>query len=298
MSDKEKQVDTTPNYAKIYLIKCQNLERTINLQKSEIKKLSNELLQSNKDKEDLKVFIRNNAALKEEVQYLKEELLNARNEHFEMIKKKDDELSKLTRQISTLEAKIEIDKSSHAKTMDIYDAKLNNVNVLQKDNEAYQDEIATLKRDQEAYKIQKEEEIKLEKKNNFLKMQNFKLKMINNLKKTNEDMKSFNYEFMGANNKLLQRQNQQLFVQIDKKNDIIKDLHKEIKKLKERIYTNEKDMDMHKLVEYNLAQKLIERGQSPSRERNRKMKTFINSTQMRFPTIINIRICKRQQIFD
>jgi hypothetical protein len=159
------------------------------------------------------------------------------------------------------------------------------VNVLQKDNEAYQDEIATLKRDQEAYKIQKEEEIKLEKKNNFLKMQNFKLKMINNLKKTNEDMKSFNYEFMGANNKLLQRQNQQLFVQIDKKNDIIKDLHKEIKKLKERIYTNEKDMDMHKLVEYNLAQKLIERGQSPSRERNRKMKTFINSTQMRFPTI-------------
>ena len=285
MSDKEKQVDTTPNYAKIYLIKCQNLERTINLQKSEIKKLSNELLQSNKDKEDLKVFIRNNAALKEEVQYLKEELLNARNEHFEMIKKKDDELSKLTRQISTLEAKIEIDKSSHAKTMDIYDAKLNNVNVLQKDNEAYQDEIATLKRDQEAYKAQKEEEIKLEKKNNFLKMQNFKLKMINNLKKTNEDMKSFNYEFMGANNKLLQRQNQQLFVQIDKKNDIIKDLHKEIKKLKERIYTNEKDMDMHKLVEYNLAQKLIERGQSPSRERNRKMKTFINSTQMRFPTI-------------
>ena len=285
MSDKEKQVDTTPNYAKIYLIKCQNLERTINLQKSEIKKLSNELLQSNKDKDDLKVFIRNNAALKEEVQYLKEELLNARNDHFEMIKKKDDEISKLTRHISTLESKIEIDKSSHAKTMDIYDAKLNNVNVLQKDNEAYQDEIATLKRDQEAYKAQKEEEIKLEKKNNFLKMQNFKLKMINDLKKTNEDMKSFNYEFMGANNKLLQRQNQQLFVQIDKKNDIIKDLHKEIKKLKERIYTNEKDMDMHKLVEYNLAQKLIERGQSPSKERNRKMKTFINSTQTSFPTI-------------
>ena len=41
--------------------------------------------------------------------------------------------------------------------------------------------------------------------------------MINNLKQTNEDMKSFNYEFMGANNKLLQRQNQQLFKKLIKK---------------------------------------------------------------------------------
>ncbi len=285
MSEQEKQVETAPNYVKIYQIKCQNLEKTINIQKLEIKKLSNELLQLNKDKEDLKVFIRNNSALKEEVQYLKGELLNARNEQFEMIKKKDDEISKLTRQISTLEAKIQIDQSGYNKNIDIYSSKLNTLNILQKDNLAYQDEIATLKRDQEIYKAQKEEEMKLEKKNNFLKMQNFKLKMVNDLKKTNEDMKSFNYEFMGANNKLLQRKNQQLFVQIDKKNDIIKDLHKEIKILKDKIYQNEKDMDIHKLVEYNLAQKLIENGQSPSRQKNKKLKTFINSTQTRFPTL-------------
>ena len=55
---------------KIYQIKCQNLEKTINIQKLEIKKLSNELLQLNKDKEDLKVFIRNNSALKEEIKDL------------------------------------------------------------------------------------------------------------------------------------------------------------------------------------------------------------------------------------
>ena len=180
---------------------------------------------------------------------------------------------------------MQIDKSVFDKNTDIYRSKMNVLTYLQMDNKAYQEEIAALHKEQEVYKLKKEEEIKLEKKNNFLKMQNFKQKMINNLKKTNEDMKSFNYEFMGANNKLLQRQNQQLFIQIDKKNDIIKDLHKEIQKLKDKIYENEKDMDMHKLVEYNLAQKLIEKGHSPTNKKNRKLKTIINSTQICFPVL-------------
>lgn len=285
MSDQEKIIETATNYAKIYFIKCQNLERTINLQKNEIKKLSNNLLQANKDKEELKIFIRNNTALKEEVQNLKEELLNIRNENYEIIKKKDDEISKLTRQISTLESKMQIDKSTFDKNTDIYSSKMNVVTYLQMDNKAYQEEIAALQKQQEVYKNKKEEELKLEKKKNFLKIENFKSKMVKNLQKTNEDMKSFNYEFMGANNKLLQRQNQQLFIQIDKKNDIIKDLHKEINILKDKIYQNEKDLDMHKLVEYNLAQQLIESGQNLSNKRNRKTNTFINSTQTRFPTL-------------
>ena len=285
MSEQEQKVETAPNYAKIYLIKCQNLERTINLQKNEIKKLSTDLLQANKDKEDLKVFIRNNSALKEEIQNLKEELLNTRNENYERIKKKDDEISKLTRQISALESKMQLDKSNFDKNTDIYRSKMNTLTYLQMDNKAYQEEIAALQKEQEDYKNKVEADMKLEKKNNFLKIENFKQKMVNNLRKTNEDMKSFNYEFMGANNKLLQRQNQQLFMQIDKKNAIIKDLHKEIQKLKDKIYQNEKDMDMHKLVEYNLAQHLIEKGHNTSKKRNKKTKTFINSTQMHFPTL-------------
>ena len=285
MSEKEEKIETAPNYAKIYLVKCQNLERTINLQKKELKKLSVELLQANKDKEELKMIIHNNSILKDQVQNLQEELLSVRNENYDIIKKKDDEISKLNRQISTLESKMEIDQSSYKKNTDIYSSKMNTLTYLQMDNKAYQEEIAALLREQENYKKKVEEELKLEKKNTFLKIESFKQKMVNNLKQTNEDMKKFNYEFMGANNKLLQSQNQQLFLQIDKKNEIIKDLHKEIQKLKDKLYENEKDMDMHKLVEYNLAQKLIENGQSPSRDRNIKTKTLINSTQIRFPTL-------------
>ena len=89
MSEKEEKKETTPNYAKIYLVKCLNLERTINLQKKELKKLSVELLQANKDKEELKMIIHNNAILKDQVQNLQEELLSVRNENYNIIKKKD-----------------------------------------------------------------------------------------------------------------------------------------------------------------------------------------------------------------
>ena len=72
--------------------------------------------------------------------------------------------------------------------------------------------------------------------------------MINDLKQTNDDLKKFNYAYMGANNKLLQIQNQKLLSQIDRQNNLIKDLKKEIKELRHILSEHEKDMNIHKLV--------------------------------------------------
>ena len=281
MSEPEKEIETSPNYAKIYLLKCQNLERTINLQKKEIQKLNTELLKANKDKQELKMFIQTNSTLKDQVQNLKSELQNTREEYIEIIKKKDNELSKLTRDLSTLEAKMLIDKSAFDKNTDIYRSKMSTLTYLQMDNKAYQEEIAAMQKEQEDYKAKVEKEMKIEKKNNILKIDKFKQKMINDLNKTNDDIKKFNYAFMGANNKLLQVQNQQLLAQIDKMKNVINDLHKEIKLLKSKIDENKKDMDIHKLVEYNLAQKLIEKNQNI---KNKKSLLF-NSSQTSLPTL-------------
>ena len=281
MSEPEKKIETSPNYAKIYLLKCQNLEKTINLQKKEIQKLNTELLKANKDKQELKMFIQTNSTLKDQVQNLKLELQNTREEYIEIIKKKDNELSKLTRDLSTLESKMLIDKSAFDKNTDIYRLKMSTLTYLQMDNKAYQEEIAVLQKQQEDYKVKVEEEMKNEKKNNILKIEKFRQKMINDLNKTNDDIKKFNYAFTGANNKLLQLQNQQLLAQIDKMKNVINDLHKEIKLLKSKIDENKKDMDIHKLVEYNLAQKLIEKNQNI---KNKKSLLF-NSSQTSLPTL-------------
>ena len=281
MSEPEKKIETSPNYAKIYLLKCQNLEKTINFQKKEIQKLNTELLKANKDKQELKMFIQTNSTLKDQVQNLKLELQNTREEYIEIIKKKDNELSKLTRDLSTLESKMLIDKSAFDKNTDIYRSKMSTLTYLQMDNKAYQEEIAVLQKQQEDYKVKVEEEMKNEKKNNILKIEKFRQKMLNDLNKTNDDIKKFNYAFTGANNKLLQLQNQQLLAQIDKMKNVINDLHKEIKLLKSKIDENKKDMDIHKLVEYNLAQKLIEKNQ---KNKNKKSLLF-NSSQTSLPTL-------------
>ena len=285
MTEKEKKIETSPNYAKIYLIKCQNLERTIKDQENEIKKLSLELIQAHKDKEDLKTVIRSNSACEDQLKNLEEEMKNVCKQYKDIIEKKDKEISQLTRQLSEMESKFKSEKSKHKKDNDIYSAKVMSSDSLKKENDTYKDEIATLKKEQDDFKAKIEEELIIEKKNNLFKINNFKQKMMNNLRQTNDNMKMFNYEFMGANNKLLQKQNQQLFMNIEKKNDIIKDLHKQVKKLKHQLYENEKDMDIHKLVEYNLAQKLIQKVITPSRDIKIKAKSGFNSSQISSPNL-------------
>ena len=179
------------------------------------------------------------------------------------------------------------DKSDFDKNMEIYSSKMNTVTYLQMDNQAYKDEIQTMLKEQEEFKAKKEYEIKIEKKNFEFKMDKFKRKMINNLEKTNEDLKNFNYKFMGANNKLLLEEKQKLFMIIEQKNELIKELNKQIDSMKEKIYKDEKDQEIHKLVEFNLAQKLILNNQIPGKKNKRAIKRSIyKSPQKGFPKLI------------
>jgi len=168
-------------------------------------------------KEDLKITLHNKEVVSEELLNIKEEIENVRKQREEIVLKKDKEISNLTRKISALESKMQIDKADFNKTTEIYSSKMNTVTYLQMDNQAYKDEIDALIKGQEEFKEQKEEELKMQKKNMLFKMDRFKEKMIDNLKKTNEDLKNFNYQFMGANNKLLLEQKQKLFMIIEQK---------------------------------------------------------------------------------
>ena len=70
--------------------------------------------------------------------------------------------------------------------------------------------------------------------------------------------------------KKLEETLQKLFMIIEKKNEIIKDLNKQIDMLKDKIYENEKDQEIHKLVEYNLAYKLILKNQDSKNKKPKK----------------------------
>ena len=277
--NKDEMSENIPQTAKSYIVKCKNLEKTIKELKQVIKFLSDKLMEVNKEKEDLKITLHNKEVVSEELLNIKEEIENVRKQREEIVLKKDKEISNLTRMIATLENKMQIDNSDFKKNIEIYSSKMNTVTYLQMDNQAYKDEIDALIKGQEEFKEQKEEELKMQKKNMLFKMDRFKEKMIDNLKKTNEDLKNFNYKYMGTKNKLLAEQKQKLFMIIEKKNEIIKDLNKQIDMLKDKIYENEKDQEIHKLVEYNLAYKLLQKNQNPlnKNKQSRKRNLFNNA---------------------
>ena len=281
--NEENKPEIIPPNAKFYIVKCKNLESTIKKLKLYIKKLSERLLEVTREREDLKIRLNNNAVISEEVLNLKDELQNVRKQREEIVLQKDKEISNLTRQISMLENKMQTDKSDFDKNIEIYSSKMNTVTYLQMDNQAYREEIEQIRKDKEEFFAKKEEELKKEKTSYNYKLTKFKEKMINTLKKTNDDLKSFNYEFMGANNRLLVEQKNQLFMILDEKNKIIKDLNNKIDKLRELLHDNQKDQEIHKLVEYNLAYKLLLKGQSPSKKAkpSRQRNLFINAQFMK-----------------
>ena len=275
----KKEPDEIPQNAKFYIVKCKNLESTINKLKLYIKQLSKRIIEISREKEDLKVTINNNAVISEEIINLKDELKNVRKQREEIVLQKDQEISNLTRKVSMLENKMQIDKSDFDKNIEIYSSKMNTVTYLQMDNEAYKDELEKMIKGRKELEAQKEEELKMARVKYDSKLSKFKEKMIDTLRKTNEDLKNFNHEFMGANNRLLLEQKIQLLNIIDEKNKIIKDLNKQIDVLREKINNDEKDQEIHKLVEYNLAYKLLQKNQNPlnKNKQSRKRNLFNNA---------------------
>ena len=274
-----KKPEEIPQNAKFYIVKCKNLESTINKLKQHITQLSKRIIEISKEKEDLKVTISNNAVLSEEMANLKDELKNIRKQREEIVLQKDQEISNLTRKISMLENKMQTDKSDFDKNIEIYSSKMNTVTYLQMDNEAYKDELEKMIKGRKELEAQKEEELKMARVTYDSKLSKFKEKMIDSLKKTNDDLKNFNHEFMGANNRLLLEQKKQLLNIINEKNKIIKDLNKQIDVLREKLNNDEKDQEIHKLVEYNLAYKLLQKNQNPSYKNkpSRKRNLFNNA---------------------
>ena len=283
--NKEKQ-EAIPLNAKSYIIKCKNLESTIKELKDIIKNLAERILEINKEKEDLKITLHGKEMISEELSNLKEEMQKVKQQREEIVLKKDKEISNLTRKISALESKIQMDKSDFDKNTEIYSSKMSTVAYLQMDNQAYKEEIENLIKGREEFKAKKDLELRMERNNYEFKIDKFKKKMISNLEKTNEDLKNFNYQFMGANNKLLVEQKQKLYMIIESKNEIIKDLNKQIKWMREKIDEDEKDQEIHKLVEFNLAHKLILKSQSPTNKGKKTIKrNQINSNPKNFPNL-------------
>ena len=259
MPDQKDKNTPIPDYGKINLLKCVSLQSTIKKLNKEKESLINETIKLSKENSDLKTVISKNLAFEQEIKSLRERINILEKEKEDEIKNYEKIISKLKQDIICLEKEKEFNKLQYTKENEIFQQKLEVVNFVEKENKIYAEEITALRKDQEKYRNEKEKELKQQKINNMLKFDRIKKKMIDSLTKSNEDAKKLNSEYNTVTYKQIILQNQQLLLQIQSQKKRTKDLEQEIKRLTQELYKNESEINIHKLVEQNLAKKIIKR---------------------------------------
>ena len=103
---------------------------------------------------------------------------------------------------------------------------------------------------------------------NQIKISNLKQKLMSNLNETQNKLKELNLEYTDEATKLTLLQNHQLLIQLEYQSHLIEEMNSKNKILNDKIFALERDIEIHKQVEINLA------------EKNKKLNEEINKTNL------------------
>jgi hypothetical protein len=231
-------------------------ETIIKEQQEEIIKLSLELTKLAKENSDLKT----QNALRS---YTENALKKAQDRIKEYEEEKLNLIEKNYKDVRNLENKIENIKSEHEKeeyrlrtNMNIFNQKFDLINQIELENECNKEEIKSLKEKNEELKKEHENLNRTNEIKNQIKYSQLKKRMIDNLNETKKNVTKLNIEYMDVSNKLTLLQNHELIVQIEYQSEKIAELEKNNKILKERVFSLENELEIHRNVELKLANKL------------------------------------------
>ena len=112
---------------------------------------------------------------------------------------------------------------------------------------------------------------------NQIKYSKLKKRMIENLKETQKNVTKLNVEYMDVNSKLLVLQNNNLIMKIEYQSEKIEELEKNNKILKDKIFSLENELQIHKNVELKLANKIKKHSQSQNFSNDYNKNNSINT---------------------
>ena len=104
---------------------------------------------------------------------------------------------------------------------------------------------------------------------NQIKISNLKQYLMNNLNETKKMVKELNIEYTEEANRLTLLQNHQLLIQLEYQSQQIEEIKSKNKILSEKVNALLKDLEIHKKVELNLA------------EKNKKLKLYLSNAILR-----------------
>ena len=130
------------------------------------------------------------------------------------------------------------------------------MNQIELENKVNKEEIKLLRRINENLRNINDEEKKRNKVRNEIKFTKLKKKMTDNLIEVKNNVTKLNLEYMNENNRLTLLQNNQLINELELQSEKIEELEKYNKILKDKIIYLENEIEIHKNVEINLANKI------------------------------------------
>jgi hypothetical protein len=224
--------------------------------KDNIIKLLNEINNLKKQNSELK--IRNAACSYAEIQLLNAEkkIKDLQEENNDNLEKHYKEQKKLENQIEQLTFQKEKDEKKNIKNMEIFNQRIEIMNHVELENSLNKEEIKNLNEKNEKLKKEHENLLRKQQVRNEIKFDKLKKKMIDNLKETQKNVTKLNIEYMDVSNKLTLLQNNELILKIEYQSNKIEELEKNNKILKDKIFSLENELEIHKNVEIKLANKL------------------------------------------
>ena len=223
---------------------------------NEVEKLNKEVFKLTQENIEYKKLLTDYDTLKDKIKELEVELEQKSLETIRIIKEKDDINSGLFNKLSELENTSMLAQLDYEKNTVLYQQKMSEYKHIRKENEVYAEEAAKFEERKKLYEKEKDKEIVRYKAKSLLKYNKFKQKMAEDLEKVNDNLLNINSDYINSSQKLTILQNKQLVERVDLLQRQLREYERVNKEYKRKIYENKNDINLHKLIEKNLTEKI------------------------------------------
>ena len=246
-----------------------------------IKKLSEEINRLYLENSNLKKMYSINYSVQTQLKSAEETIQNLREENLKLMLAHKNKESELGKNIDKILLEKKKEKLLSDKYETLYMQKMLVANQIEMENKIYKDELEKMKKQMELNEDNAKDKITKLEIQNLVKYKTLKSKILNNLNETKTKLANLNLKFMDNTSRAMNLQNYQLIIELEEQKQENEQLVKENALLNKKLFEMKDDLDIHKKVELELAEKL-KKLQSKNNSDNNNTNTNINTNSNKF----------------
>ena len=240
-----------------------------------IKRLSIEINRLYEENSNLKKKYSLNYSVQSQLKSAEETIKNLREENLKLMLTHKNKESELGKNIDKILLGKKREKLLSDRNETLYMQKMFVANQIEMENRIYKDELEKLKKQMEVNEDNAKDKITKLEIQNLVKYKTLKSKILNNLNETKTKLANLNLKFMDNTSRAMNLQNYQLIIELEEQKQENEQLMKENKLLNKKLFEIRDDLDIHKKVELELAEK-IKKLQSKNTSDNNNTNTNSN----------------------